>query len=52
MPSRSANNLVQAYFSRIAEVNKTFHAVTEANPDALFIAAELDKERSSGLIRG
>ncbi|PVH82022.1 amidase signature enzyme [Cadophora sp. DSE1049] len=41
-----------AYLARIAEVNNTFHAVTEVNPDALAIAAELDAERSTGSIRG
>jgi Asp-tRNA(Asn)/Glu-tRNA(Gln) amidotransferase A subunit family amidase len=41
----------QAYLARISEVNKTFHAVTEINPDALAIAAELDRERSAGFTR-
>jgi amidase len=45
-------DLVKAYFARIAEVNEIFHAVTEVNPDALVIAAELDLERSEGSIRG
>jgi amidase len=44
--------LVKAYSARIAEVNEIFHAVTEVNPDALVIAAELDLERSEGSIRG
>ncbi|KAF8861026.1 amidase [Acephala macrosclerotiorum] len=45
-------DLVKAYLARIAEVNNSFHAVTEVNPDALAIAAELDQERSAGSIRG
>ena len=28
------------------------HAVTEINPDALAIAAELDAERQVGIVRG
>ncbi len=47
-----ANKWVYAYLARIAEVNKTVHAVTEVNPDALVIAAKLDLERSAGSIRG
>ncbi|KAH7386372.1 glutamyl-tRNA amidotransferase subunit A [Cadophora sp. MPI-SDFR-AT-0126] len=45
-------DLVRAYLARIAEVNNTFHAVTEVNPDALAIATALDTERSTGSIRG
>lgn len=45
-------DLVKAYFARISEVNDTLHAVTEVNPDALAIAAQLDIERSAGSIRG
>ncbi|KAL8672956.1 MAG: hypothetical protein Q9168_002589 [Polycauliona sp. 1 TL-2023] len=45
-------DLVKAYVARIAEVNSTLHAVTEVNPDALSIAAELDAERANGTIRG
>ncbi|OCK99205.1 amidase signature enzyme [Cenococcum geophilum 1.58] len=45
-------DLVKAYLARIAEVNDALHAVTEVNPDALAIAAELDAERAAGSIRG
>jgi amidase len=38
--------------TRILEVNDILHAVTEINPDALRIAAELDAERIGGRIRG
>jgi hypothetical protein len=33
-------------------VNNTLHVVTELNPDALTIAAELDAERKNGTSRG
>lgn len=45
-------DLVKAYIARIAEVNGTLNAVTEVNPDALSIAAQLDSEMSAGSIRG
>ncbi|KAH8723015.1 amidase signature domain-containing protein [Phaeosphaeriaceae sp. PMI808] len=45
-------DLVKAYVGRILEVNSTFHAVTELNPDAWKIAKELDMERASGKSRG
>lgn len=38
--------LTKAYIARINEVNDDLHAVTEINPDALNIAAELDRERN------
>ena len=34
------------------EVNSTLHMVTQLNPDALFIAAELDSQRTAGIVRG
>ena len=45
-------DLVNAYIARILEVNATLHVVTELNPDALSIAAELDAERANGFTRG
>jgi len=45
-------DLVKAYLARIAEVNETFHAVIEINPDALDIAAGLDAECTAGSRRG
>ncbi|KAF2494656.1 amidase [Lophium mytilinum] len=45
-------DLVNAYIARIHEMNSTLHMVTELNPDALSIAAELDAERSNGTNRG
>lgn len=38
--------------ARINEVNGTLHCVTEINPDAISIAAELDAERANGTTRG
>ncbi|KAL8691450.1 MAG: hypothetical protein Q9218_003333 [Villophora microphyllina] len=45
-------DLVNAYIARIQEVNSTLNVVTEINPDALSIAAELDAERANGTTRG
>ncbi|KAL8905219.1 MAG: hypothetical protein Q9207_002774 [Kuettlingeria erythrocarpa] len=45
-------DLVNAYTARILEVNSTLNVVTELNPDALSIAAELDAERANGTTRG
>ena len=42
----------QTYVARIQEVNSTLHVVTELNPDALSIAAQLDAERANGTTRG
>ncbi|KAI9815941.1 MAG: hypothetical protein M1827_001933 [Pycnora praestabilis] len=45
-------NLVQAYLARINEVNPMLNAVTEINPDALTIAAQLDAMRANGTVLG
>ncbi|KAK3945472.1 putative glutamyl-tRNA amidotransferase subunit A [Diplogelasinospora grovesii] len=45
-------DLVNAYIARIREVNSTLKAVTELNPDALAIAAELDAARVRGTCLG
>lgn len=45
-------DLVNAFTARILEVNSTLNVVTELNPDALSIAAELDAERANGTTRG
>lgn len=44
--------LGQAYLGRISEVHEAVHALTEINPDALSIAANLDAERLKGQVRG
>ncbi|KAM3517803.1 hypothetical protein MY4038_010246 [Beauveria bassiana] len=41
-------DFTKAYIARIDEVNAQLHAVNEINPDALAIAAELDKKRREG----
>lgn len=41
-------DLVKAYLARIKETNKDLKAVTETNPDAIFIAAKLDAQRELG----
>ena len=43
---------MNAYIARIQEVNSTLNVVTEINPDALQIAADLDAERANGSTRG
>lgn len=45
-------DLVKAYEARIMEVNSTLRMVTELNPDALAIAAELDAMRANGTVLG
>ena len=45
-------DLVNVYIARINEVNSSLNVVTELNPDALSIAAELDAERANGTTRG
>lgn len=51
----SARELTQAYLDRIAAMNTAgpmLRAVIETNPEALDIAASLDRERQSGNVRG
>ena len=51
----TSSSLVQQYLARIAAVDQAgprLNAVIETNPDALKIAAEMDRERAAGKIRG
>ncbi|KAH3160876.1 hypothetical protein KXV34_006466 [Aspergillus fumigatus] len=48
----SSVDLVNAYVTRINEVNSTLHMVLEVNPDAWDIARQLDLERKYGRVRG
>jgi amidase len=48
----SSRQLTNQYLKRIAELNPLLHAVIETNPDALEIAAQRDKERQHGHLRG
>lgn len=43
---------MQTYIARIEQVNETVNAISQINPDAVDDAIQLDKERSSGHIRG
>jgi amidase len=45
-------DLVKAYTARILEMNSTLRMVTELNPDALAIAADLDLARKNGITYG
>ncbi|KAK0748312.1 amidase signature domain-containing protein [Apiosordaria backusii] len=45
-------DLINAYIARINEVNSTLRAVTQINPDALSIAADLDAARAAGTNHG
>ncbi|RLL98662.1 hypothetical protein CFD26_107789 [Aspergillus turcosus] len=48
----SSVDLVNAYVTRIHEVNSTLHMVLEVNPDAWDIARQFDLERKHGRVRG
>lgn len=51
----SAKALASGYLARINAIDKAgprINAVIEINPDALKIAAELDRERAAGKVRG
>lgn len=51
----SAVSLVRAYLERIAAIDRsgpTLHSVIEVNPDALALAADLDREHAAGHLRG
>jgi amidase len=51
----SSHALVSQYLARIAAIDKAgpkLRSVIELNPDALKIAADLDRERASGKLRG
>ena len=51
----TSSSLVKQYLARIAAVDKAgprLNSVIETNPDALAIAAEMDRERAAGKVRG
>lgn len=48
----SSRDLTMGYLQRIQSLNPTLHAVIEVNPNAVSIAAGLDNERRSGVVRG
>ena len=53
MQSRAATSvaITSGYLSRIRTIDKKLNSVIEVNPDALTIAAEMDKERRAGKVR-
>ncbi|MFN3792975.1 amidase [Massilia sp.] len=51
----TSSSLVQQYLARIDAIDKAgprLNAVIETNPDALRIAADMDRERAAGKVRG
>jgi amidase len=48
----SSRAITQRYLARIAAVDKKINSIIEINPDALAIAAEMDRERRAGKVRG
>lgn len=48
----SSRTLVEKYLERCEQIDPKIHSIIEFNPDALSIAAELDKERAGGHVRG
>eukprot|EP01041_Mallomonas_annulata_P018562 gene18562-37544_t len=53
--SLTSQALVKQYLQRIAAIDRAgprINAVIELNPDALAIAAALDRERAAGKLRG
>jgi len=47
----TAVKLVEMYTARINELDPKIHSVLEINPDAMAIAAQMDKERKRGKMR-
>ncbi|HTK25581.1 MAG TPA: amidase [Pyrinomonadaceae bacterium] len=47
----TAVDIAKGYLARIAEIDKKLNSIIELNPDALAIAAEMDKERKAGKVR-
>lgn len=45
-------SITRGYLVRIANIDKKINSVIEVNPDALAIAAWMDRERRSGQVRG
>ncbi|MGB5012443.1 MAG: amidase family protein, partial [Pyrinomonadaceae bacterium] len=48
----TAKKITQGYLARIAKIDKSINSIIELNPDALAIAAEMDRERKAGKVRG
>lgn len=48
----TATSLTKFYLDRIAAIDPKINSIIEVNPDAMKIAAELDRERRAGKVRG
>lgn len=48
----TSRSITQTYLGRIANLDKKINSIIELNPDALAIAAQMDRERRGGKIRG
>ena len=48
----TAKRITQGYLARIAKIDKSINSIIELNPDALALAAEMDRERKAGKVRG
>ncbi|MFN0140167.1 MAG: amidase [Pyrinomonadaceae bacterium] len=48
----TSRSITQNYLARIANLDKKINSIIELNPDALTIAAQMDRERRGGKIRG
>jgi amidase len=48
----TARAIAQGYLARVAIVDKKINSIIEINPDALAVAAQMDRERRAGKIRG
>ncbi|HTK38405.1 MAG TPA: amidase [Pyrinomonadaceae bacterium] len=47
----TAVDIAKGYLARIANIDNRLNSIIELNPDALTIAAEMDKERKAGKLR-
>ena len=54
METRTATSvaITSGYLARIRTIDKKLNSIIEINPEALTIAAEMDKERRAGKVRG
>jgi amidase len=48
----TSRSIVQAYVTRIADLDRKLNSVIEINPDAMWTAERLDVERKAGKVRG
>lgn len=48
----TAVSITRGYLTRISNVDKKINSMIELNPDALAIAARMDRERRAGQVRG